>query len=288
MPLNSPFSFEVETSRLSSMQTFTMLELWSRPLGDQLQTGFRTTGAPLSSAPRVRGVNKRKEKDGLGMLNSWHLAPGLTAASSEVTRTPSPQLDFSAAASSWSKCTLITVSPSCYVLLFSLLSWGTIFPFPFSTSSSSTTYLGAGLLGPRSSHSFFWASLLTMALLTLTLTPQLLSSAQTPANLTPLLWYLRVPVSPVCQSCRSFPSKPAFSLSHGTTIHPITQTFDHHSLLHPSAPAHHHILTILIIKSVSKQCLSPHLPCLFSAPSSQLAGSSSHVASSEPFCILPP
>lgn len=227
------------------------------------------------------------------MLNSWHLAPGLTAASSEVTQTPSPQHDFSAAASSWSKCTLTTVSSSCYVLQFSLLPWGTIFPFPFSTSSSSTAYLGAGLLGPRSCHSFFWASLLTMALLTLILTPQLLSSAQTSANLTPLLWYLRVPVSPVCQSCRSFPSKPAFSLSHGTTIHPITQTFDHHSLLHPSAPAHHHILTILIIKSVSKQCLSPHLPCLFFAPSSQwstgsLPGSSSHIASSEPFCILPP
>lgn len=144
------------------------------------------------------------------MLNSQHLAPGLTAASSEVTQTPSPQLDFSAAASLWSKCTLITVSPSCYVLLFSLLSWGTIFPFPFSTSSSSTTSLGAGLLGPLSSHSFFWASLLTMALLTLTLTPQLLSSAQTPANLTPLLWYLRVPISPVCQSSSSFPSNLLF------------------------------------------------------------------------------
>lgn len=149
------------------------------------------------------------------------------------------------------------------------LTLGHNLPFPLLYFLLIYRLSGCWALGPRCCHSFFWASLLTMALLTLILTPQLLSSAQTSANLTPLLWYLRVPVSPVCQSCRSFPSKPAFSLSHGTTIHPITQTFDHHSLLHPSAPAHHHILTILIIKSVSKQCLSPHLPCLFFAPSSQ-------------------
>ena len=220
------------------------------------------------------------------MLNSQHLAPGLTAASSEVTQTPSPQLDFSAAASLWSKCTLITVSPSRYVLLFSLLSWGTIFPFPFSTSSSSTTSLGAGLLGPLSSsghHFSLW---------------HCLHSHWRPS------FYLQLKLQPTWHLCFGI-SESLSAQSAKAAVLPFKTCFFSQSW-HRHAPHYTNLWSSLSPPSLSsspsphpdysnnKVCLqivpfSPSpLPLLWFKLLGSWQGSFSHIASSEPLCILPP
>ena len=175
-------------------------EPWSRPPGYQLQTGFRTRGVPLSSAPEVRGVNR--EEYGLGMLNPPHLAPDLTTAltllpvrSHEPLWDAPPTPGASQASSHLTFQHIITVDHFllprylCSVTFCCLLSY---LGGPSSLSPPLLPphlphiwvlgFLGLFLLAHSSGQ-----SLLAMALLTLTLTPRLLSSTQTPAHLTTVL-----------------------------------------------------------------------------------------------------
>lgn len=170
-------------------------------------------------APRVRGVIQRKEEDGSGDANH-DIWPWSHCCFQWGHTNPSPQHDFQ-------QQHLRGVLTSRYrhrvgALQFSLLPWAqSSLPFYFLLIYR---YLGAGLLGPRFLSLILLRYYFSPCFATLCWRlPAFIFLPKLQPTWHSLLWYLRVPVSPVCQSCRSFLQNLLF-LSHGTTIHPITQT----------------------------------------------------------------